>query len=147
MSPNFRFIVNAAQRIRTNFLLVARATDLAIDVFPTPGGPTRHNIEPLFFLTSDCTAKIFDNTFLNILQSEMIFIQNRLGFLQRKFIFPFFPTRACPVSSQYNFLTTVASADMGVIICNFLISCRTFFTASSDIFFCFKRFPDHLSRS
>jgi len=42
--------MNAARDIRTNFLFVALATDLAIDVLPTPGGPTRHKIEPLFSL-------------------------------------------------------------------------------------------------
>ena len=38
-------------------LLIGLAIDRAIDVFPTPGGPTRHKIGPFIFLTSFCTAK------------------------------------------------------------------------------------------
>ena len=40
-----------------NFLEVALAIDLASDVFPTPGGPTRHKIGPLILLTLLVTAK------------------------------------------------------------------------------------------
>ena len=43
--------------ILTNFLPVALAIDLPNEVFPTPGGPTRHSIGPLSFSTLFCTAK------------------------------------------------------------------------------------------
>lgn len=33
--------------MRTNFLPKAAAMDEANDVFPTPGGPTKHNTGPL----------------------------------------------------------------------------------------------------
>ena len=33
--------------ILTKFLFIASAIDLASDVFPTPGGPTKHKIGPL----------------------------------------------------------------------------------------------------
>jgi hypothetical protein len=42
---------------RMNLRFVARATDLASEVLPTPGGPTRHRIGPLSFFTSACTAR------------------------------------------------------------------------------------------
>ena len=37
--------------MRTNFLPVDLAIDLPREVFPTPGGPTKHNIAPLIFDT------------------------------------------------------------------------------------------------
>src|SRR6056297_789436 len=42
---------------RANSRPVARATDLATEVLPTPGGPTRQRIGPLIFFISDCTAR------------------------------------------------------------------------------------------
>ena len=38
------------KEILINFLFVALAIDLPSDVFPTPGGPTKHNIGPFIFL-------------------------------------------------------------------------------------------------
>ena len=35
----------------------ALATDFDKDVLPTPGGPTRHRMGPLIFLTCACTAR------------------------------------------------------------------------------------------
>ena len=35
--------------ILTNSLFVAFAIDFPNEVFPTPGGPTKHNIGPLIF--------------------------------------------------------------------------------------------------
>ena len=35
----------------------AFAIDFPRDVFPTPGGPTKHKIGPFGFLTLDCTAR------------------------------------------------------------------------------------------
>ncbi len=42
---------------RTNFLPVARAMLRASDVFPTPGGPTKHRMGPFSFCTSAWTAR------------------------------------------------------------------------------------------
>ena len=39
------------------FLPIALAIDFANDVFPTPGGPTKHSIGPLSFFVSALTAK------------------------------------------------------------------------------------------
>ncbi len=38
-------------------LPVALAIDFPSDVFPTPGGPTKHKIGPLILLVLFCTAK------------------------------------------------------------------------------------------
>nr|GMD97299.1 Uncharacterised protein [Ipomoea batatas] len=43
--------------MRTNFLPKAAATDDARDVFPTPGGPTKHNTGPLASAFSLRTAR------------------------------------------------------------------------------------------
>ena len=43
--------------ILTNFLPVALAIDFPNEVFPTPGGPTKHKIAPFIFPTLFWTAK------------------------------------------------------------------------------------------
>jgi len=54
--------------IRINFLLIAFAIDSAIDVFPTPGGPSNKMILPFKLPLSLATAKnykILDLTYVN----------------------------------------------------------------------------------
>ena len=43
--------------MRTNFLPRARATDFAIDVLPTPGGPTKHKMGAFMLFVSCNTAR------------------------------------------------------------------------------------------
>ena len=43
--------------MRTKLRPSARATDLAREVFPTPGGPVRQRIGPFNFPLSEATAK------------------------------------------------------------------------------------------
>ena len=54
--------------ILTNFLLVARAIDSPSEVFPTPGGPTRHKTGAFIDLTLFCTARY--STILSLTSSS-----------------------------------------------------------------------------
>ena len=43
--------------MRTNFRPVALAIDIPSEVLPTPGGPTKHRIDPFGFFTNWRTAR------------------------------------------------------------------------------------------
>ena len=49
--------LNPPNEILVNFLFIERATEFASEVLPTPGGPTRHIIDPLSVLFNFFTAR------------------------------------------------------------------------------------------
>jgi hypothetical protein len=51
VATDLRLVTDPPRERRANFLPIARAIDLQIEVLPTPGGPTRQRIGPLIFLT------------------------------------------------------------------------------------------------
>ena len=71
MLPVFLIVMNSfktGKEILTNFLPIDVAIDLAIDVLPTPGGPTKQTIGPFNDLDNFLMAKyssILSLTFSN----------------------------------------------------------------------------------
>ena len=62
--------------MRTNFRPIARAMDRASEVFPTPGGPTKHRIGPFSLLDELADGEVFEDPLLDLLEAVVVLVED-----------------------------------------------------------------------
>jgi hypothetical protein len=65
--------------MRTILRPSARATDLASEVLPTPGGPTRHRIGPFMSLLELAHREELEDALLDLLEAVVVLVEDLLG--------------------------------------------------------------------